>query len=299
MNSPNNLFEFYFQTFWNGNITDFMAEGSLLQPIWDHLRFKHEDRLRSPLFPVVLSISVYFILAASFMILDVLAPKCPSINKYRIHPEKPVAWKNIGKTLWLTTYNHLVYIFPAAVAQWYWRPPIPLPEEAPTLYELICGVLGCLILFDFQYYIWHLLHHKIRWLYTTFHAIHHEFYEPFSWVTQYLSAWELFCVGFWTTLDPLILQCHCLTTWTFMILNICISIDDHCGYDFPWSLHNIIPWELWGGSVKHNLHHQKPMSDFAPFFSHWDWLCGTSSSLQHSAGVEEVKKSKRKGKKIA
>ncbi|XP_048875054.1 cholesterol 25-hydroxylase-like protein 2 [Brienomyrus brachyistius] len=277
----------YYGTFNVANMTFGLPESSVLQPIWDYLHNNYESTLRSPLFPVLLSVSTYLLLVALFTVLDVLAPHWPSINRYKIHPEKPVTRTHIWRTLGLTTYNHLIYIFPAAVGQWLWRPPTPLPKEAPSLTEFLLGILGCTILFDFQYYLWHLLHHKIGWLYRTFHAIHHQYNEPFSLVTQYLSAWELFSVGFWTTVDPLLLQCHCLTTWGFMLFNIWISTDDHCGYDFPWSLHNLVPFGLWGGSVKHDAHHQKPNTNFAPFFSHWDWLAGTGSNLAQSAAMRK------------
>jgi len=29
----------------------------------------------------------------------------------------------------------------------------------------------------------------------------------------------------------------------------------HCGYDLPWALHNIVPWDLVGGPVRHDYHH--------------------------------------------
>ena len=37
----------------------------------------------------------------------------------------------------------------------------------------------------------------------------------------------------------------------------------------------MISW--WGGAVKHDMHHQKPLTNFAPFFNWWDrifgWYC--------------------------
>ncbi|MBN3279735.1 C25L2 protein, partial [Polyodon spathula] len=105
-------------------------EEPLLQSFWDYLHTNCHDTLRSPLCPVILSVSTYFILFALYTVLDVLAQRWHCINKNRIHPEKLVTWKKI-----------------------------------------------------------------------------------------------------WTT-------------WVFMMFGVWISMDDHYGYDFPWSLHNLVPFSL-------------------------------------------------------
>uniref|UniRef100_A0A8C7GIA5 Cholesterol 25-hydroxylase like 2 n=1 Tax=Oncorhynchus kisutch TaxID=8019 RepID=A0A8C7GIA5_ONCKI len=215
-------------------------EPSVLQPVWNYLLKYHQAEPQSPLFPVVISVSTYLLLVTLYTLLDVLAPSWPTLNRYKLHPDRPVTWDNIWTTL------------PSHCAPVVWRPPIPLPRKAPTLTSFLLGILGCTVVFDFQYYLWHLLHHRVPWLYCTFHAMHHQYLQPFSLVTQYLSAWELISVGFWTTVDPLLLQCHCLTTWCFMVFTIC------------------------GGPPKHDAHHQMPGANFAPFFFHWDWLGGTN-----------------------
>ena len=255
-----------------------VPEGLVLQPVWDHLQQHHPLLLRSPLFPVVLSVSTYFVLVGLYTGLDLLAPTWPCVNRYKLHPQRPVTSAQVCSTLGVTLYNHLLYILPAAVAQWLWRPATALPRQAPTLWEFLLGILGCTVVFDFQYYLWHLLHHRVPWLYRTFHAVHHQYSQPFSLVTQYLSGWELFSVGFWATVDPVLLRCHCLTAWGFMVFNIYVSTEDHCGYDFPWAMHRLVPFGLWGGAPKHDAHHQRPATNFAPFFSHWDWLGGTNTS---------------------
>ncbi|XP_007903571.1 cholesterol 25-hydroxylase-like protein 2 [Callorhinchus milii] len=288
------VFEPYVQVIQNANISQYFWDKSLLQPLWDYLRYNHADALRSPLFPVLISVSTYFVSCTLYMILDLMALRCAAVTRYKIHPDQPVTWDNIFKTLWQTGYNHVLFVFPATVAQWYWRPPLPLVEEAPPVSEFLIGIVSCTILFDFQYYIWHVLHHRVRWLYTTFHAIHHEFSAPFSWSTQYLSAWELISLGFWASIDAVLLQCHSLTGFAFMVAVIWISVDDHSGYDFPWALHNVIPFGLWGGTVKHDAHHQKPQYHFAPFFAHWDWLCGTHCDYKRSSAVTQRQSKKRK-----
>lgn len=279
------------------NVTGSHSRCSVLQPFWEYLRQNHHDLLRSPHFPAVLSISTYFVLVGLYTVLDLLAPSWPFLNRYKLHPGRHVTWPNIWTTLGLTMYNHLLYIFPATVAQWLWRPPTPLPQEAPTLLTFFLGILGCMVLFDFQYYVWHLLHHQVPWLYRTFHAIHHQYNQTFSLVTQYLSGWELFSVGFWTTINPILLQCHCLTTWGFMVFNVYVSVEQHCGYNFPWALHNVVPFGLWGGAPKHDAHHQRPSTNYAPFFSHWDLLGGTHVvpiPSSHAAAGEPDKMKSRK-----
>ncbi|XP_028828855.1 cholesterol 25-hydroxylase-like protein 2 [Denticeps clupeoides] len=264
-------------------------ERSLLQPAWDYLRSNHQDTLRSPLLPVYLSVSTYFLSCLFYSAVDVLSSVFPGTNCYRIHSERPIKKTDVVKALGLTLYYHMVLVFPASLAQWYWRPPLPLPKDAPGLSELLLGLLGCLLLFDFQYFLWHLVHHRSKWLYVLFHSLHHEFSRPFSWVTQYMSAWELISLGFWTTVDPVLLCCHPLTGYIFMVLNVVASVDDHSGYDFPWALHHLVPLGLWGGPVKHDIHHQKPSTNFAPYFSHWDWLVGSGSVARLSSGSRRTK----------
>jgi len=285
-----------------------LPEGPLLQPLWDHMRHRYQHLMCSPLFPVALSVSTYFLLVALYTVLDLLAPVWPRLNRYKLFPERPpVTPAQMAAALAVTLYNHALYVLPATTAQWLWRPATPLPRDAPALCEFLLGVLGCTVLFDFQYYVWHVLHHRVPWLYRTFHAVHHRYSQPFSLVTQYLSGWELFSVGLWATANPILLRCHCLTTWAFMVFNIYVSTEDHCGYDFPWAMHRLVPFGLWGGAPKHDAHHQRPGTNFAPFFSHWDWLGGTDVSTtllpgetsfsSSSTAAPDVKVKDTKGRK--
>ncbi|KAI9529809.1 hypothetical protein NQZ68_008048 [Dissostichus eleginoides] len=103
---------------------------------------------------------------------------------------------------------------------------------------------------------------------------------PFSWSTEHLSPSELMTVGLWSNQDPLILKCHPLTSWCVIVFSIWMSVEDHIGYDLPWSLNHLVPFGLLGGAPAHDMHHQKPNSNYAPFFSHWDRLFGTAVALE-------------------
>lgn len=257
----------------------------ILQYIWD-LRLGREDYIASPLFPVILSVGFYFSFCTPFMIADILGERLPWIYKFKIQTDKQVTFSQIYDTLQLTFWNHVLFVLPAAVGQWIWAPPTPLPHLAPTLLEFVWHQIASLVIFDFQYYVWHWSHHKVRFLYKHIHAVHHRYNSPFVWVTQYLHPWELVTVGFLTTTNSWFLQCHPLTTWSYMLLSIMVSVEAHIGYEFPFCIHNWEPFGVVGGAPKHDMHHLKPMTNFQPFFNHWDKLFNTFCPFMKAGGVK-------------
>ena len=70
----------------------------------------------------------------------------------------PQIWDTLNLTFW----NHVLFIMPATMAQWVWQPPTPLPELAPTVWEFVWQQAASLVIFDFQYFVWHVTHHKVR-----------------------------------------------------------------------------------------------------------------------------------------
>ncbi|XP_012944098.2 cholesterol 25-hydroxylase-like protein 1, member 2 [Aplysia californica] len=190
----------------------------------------------------------------------------------------------IYDTLYLTFWNHILFIMPAAIGQMIWVLPTPLPGEAPTIFEFVWHQIAALFVFDFQYYVWHLTHHKIRFLYRHIHAVHHRYNSPFVWVTQYLHPWELVVVGFLTTTNTWFFNSHPLTVWSYMMVSILVSVEAHIGFDFPFLLHNLDPTGTIGGSPKHDMHHQKPLTNFQPFFNHFDKLFGSYCPAMSAGG---------------
>ena len=63
-------------------------------------------------------------------------------------------------------------------------------------------------------------------------------------------------------------------------------MEDHIGFDFPISSHRLIPFVLLGGAPKHDMHHQKPLTNFAPFFNHLDHLLGSYCPPMGAGGVK-------------
>lgn len=268
-----------------GSVAPDVSEQRFLQPLWD-VRLGYENYLMSPLFPVFLSIIVYFSQCLPFMLADVYCSHQKWYQKYKIQPDKDVTAAQIWDTLSLTFWNHVLFIMPAAMAQWVWTPPTPLPDLAPTLWEFCWQQFAALLIFDFQYFVWHWNHHKVRFLYRHIHAVHHRYSSPFCWVTQYLHPWELITVGFLTTTNTWFFNCHCLTTWSYMLLSITVSVEAHIGFDFPFLPSAWFPFGFFGGSPKHDMHHQKPLTNYQPFFNHFDRLFGSFCPPMSGGGMK-------------
>ena len=61
-----------------------------------------------------------------------------------------------------------------------------------------------------------------------------------------------------------------VVTWTQFA-----TINDHCGYDFPWSPKGILPFST--DSDYHNYHHSHGNNgNFSGNFSIWDTVLGTN-----------------------
>lgn len=65
----------------------------------------------------------------------------------------------------LTAWNQILYVFPVSVAQCIWTPYTHLPTEAPSIIELLLQPYLALAIVDVEYYLWHVIHHRVRWLY--------------------------------------------------------------------------------------------------------------------------------------
>ena len=105
--------------------------------------------------------------------------------------------------------------------------------------------------------------------------VHHSFTATSALTTEHSGGWEMLSLGLFAGVNPYLLRCHPLTELAFFVLNIWLSVDDHCGYDLPWAPHHLVPFGLYGGAPHHDLHHLTFKSNYAPYFTHWDWLAGT------------------------
>jgi methylsterol monooxygenase len=131
---------------------------------------------------------------------------------------------------------------------------------------------------------WHYWAHRLlHWgpLYKNIHKIHHNYSAPFGLAAEYASPIEVFVLGIGTVIAPIAWAAvtgdlHVITMYIWIILRLFQAIDAHSGYDFPWSLHNFLPF--WAGADYHDVHHEKFIGNYSSSFRWWDWVMDTSSS---------------------
>jgi len=110
----------------------------------------------------------------------------------------------------------------------------------------------------------------------TFHSRHHRLYVPYAFGALYNHPFEGFLLD--TAGSGLAFLITGMTSRQGMLFFTCTTIktvDDHCGYAFPWDpLQHITS----NNAAYHDIHHQSwgIKSNFSqPFFTFWDRVLGT------------------------
>jgi sphinganine C4-monooxygenase len=157
-------------------------------------------------------------------------------------------------TAWEMTLANFIY--------WYFVPGL----------QLLWGI--CVV--DTWQYFLHRAMHMNKWLYVKFHSRHHRLYVPYAFGALYNHPVEGFLldtagtgIGFLTSG-----MTHRQSMWFFTLSTI-KTVDDHCGYAFPWD-----PFQhlTSNNAAYHDIHHQSwgIKTNFSqPFFTFWDRLFDT------------------------
>ncbi|CAJ0584245.1 unnamed protein product, partial [Mesorhabditis spiculigera] len=187
----------------------FEKEHRFLQPVWDYIKDGNEHILSSPLFPPFYALSIDYAFVAVFTFIDLVLCDVPFFKNHKIQKDRKVTWDLIKKSLFLQMWNQLLWIYPLALVQLIWVPPIHLPPLAPTVFEFVTQLAFCFLAFDFSYFWFHFLFHKVKFLYRWCHSVHHMYSSPFAAAAQHLHPFELFFVGTFITGKPL----TCFEPW--------------------------------------------------------------------------------------
>lgn len=136
-------------------------------------------------------------------------------------------------------------------------------------------LLAIVVVDTWQYFL-HRAMHMNKYLYTTFHSRHHRLYVPYAYGALYNHPFEGFLLDtLGTGIAYLVSGMTVRQSMWFFTLSTIKTVDDHCGYAFPWDpLQHLTS----NNAGYHDVHHQSwgVKTNFSqPFFTFWDSLLGT------------------------
>jgi len=148
-----------------------------------------------------------------------------------------------------------------------------------------------------QYFL-HRAMHMNKWLYTTLHAHHHRLYVPYAFGALYNHPIEGFLLDtLGTGIAYMVTGMTIRQGMWFFTCSTLKTVDDHCGYAFPWDpLQHITS----NNAAYHDVHHQSwgIKTNFSqPFFTFWDrlldtaWTGGDVSARYERSRIAAQKKS--------
>jgi sphinganine C4-monooxygenase len=135
--------------------------------------------------------------------------------------------------------------------------------------------IAIFIVDTWQYFL-HRAMHLNKWLYTTLHSHHHRLYVPYAFGALYNHPVEGFLLDtLGTGIAYMVTGMTVRQGMWFFTCSTIKTVDDHCGYAFPWDpLQHITS----NNAAYHDVHHQSwgIKTNFSqPFFTFWDRFMGT------------------------
>ncbi|KAI4899288.1 hypothetical protein NFI96_021590 [Prochilodus magdalenae] len=258
------------------NVTLATVAPSLLQPAWDALRARHA-LLLSPVGAACAAFAAHLCFSAPFLLLELVGERAPWIDRYRITGATR-AEEDLRR--WFRCFTRIAAKYAAAVlpfavlVQLLARRSAVEFRAAPPLFRALSECFSCMLLFDTLFFIVHYAAHGNPWLYQKFHRAHHVNRDTFALAAQDSSIEELLFQQLLAVCSTKLLGCHPMSEIVFHLLNVWLAVEDHCGYDFPWAIHRLLP--CFGGPPFHQAHHEHYRGNYAPYFRHWDLIFGTS-----------------------
>lgn len=204
-------------------------------------------------------------------------------ERYKVSPDPwpwqsdPVAFRlQLKKTAKQLLFNHLI-VLPALML-----PniilndcPFRMDYELPAYTELLPQIVFCMLCEDFLFYWSHRFLHSDK-LYGKIHKMHHEFKQTISISGEYAHPIEyIFGNIVPTSLGSMLLgkRMHFISYVVSLVMMIHETHDGHCGYEFSWSPHRLLPLSI--GAEFHIFHHLKFKGNYASLFTIWDRVGNT------------------------
>lgn len=147
-----------------------------------------------------------------------------------------------------------------------------LPDYCPTFREIFSDLIAAIFIYDALFFLIHLLLHRNFRLYEWFHKDHHMHDRLHARVTHQLSVTERVGLVLTANFALKLVHAHPLTRIFYVPIFLWLLIENHAGYDLPWSVDKWIWMPRMGGARYHYQHHMKGSGNYQPFFTYFDTL---------------------------
>lgn len=228
----------------------------------------------------------------------------PLLDKYKIHPSVTYVHQTIlGMLKEAVVYMAPLMFLDAIIVKKYHNvdPSVwtlkqqsiiqytrELPVDPPDLKSILFHLIASIMTFDVLFFIVHLVFHRNVWIYQIIHAQHHQHDVMHPHVTNKLTVVERLVLILSANFALKMYNSHPLTRMMFVPVFICLLVENHTGYDFPFGLHRVIPFNLYGGSVKHYKHHIHGSKYYQPFFTYLDYFLAKTSNNRNMKHKYEI-----------
>mmetsp|Transcript_10777 Transcript_10777/g.23420 ORF Transcript_10777/g.23420 Transcript_10777/m.23420 type:complete len:353 (-) Transcript_10777:73-1131(-) len=246
-----------------------------LEEHWDWMLDNFSEFQISTFITFVLHETMYFSWFLPWLLID----QIPFFKKWKIQQNKvndgPQMWRCF-KTL---CFNHTFIQMPMMLLTHAFLKfmGFSMVTPLPSLTTIAMKLPLFFIVEDFYFYWVHrALHHKS--VYKYIHKVHHTHAAPFGIAAEYAHPAETFLLGIGTMLGPILFANHLLELWVWLGVRLMETVEDHSGYELPFSPTNFIPF--WGGAVHHDFHHKEFEGNYASVFTLWDWAFGTDGNFR-------------------
>jgi sterol desaturase/sphingolipid hydroxylase (fatty acid hydroxylase superfamily) len=257
----------------------FFATPILCKPYWEWLWSPF-----SPLIQQVLLNEMGFLYfgGAAVLMLPIYAGNYSFFEQYRIcerdwdwRSEKPEVrdafWALSKRSLFLFFFNYGVIVPILTVGKYMLiGDTVAFTVEGwPSYQTLFIHNIAMTLIHEFIFYWGHRIAH-LPSLYK-FHKIHHEYKQNTILASMHEHPLDyILTIASPALLAVVIVNPHSFTLFQWLAWAIVANIDDHCGYEFPWSP---VRW-FWmaGGTDMHEFHHSNNMGCFASKLALYDVL---------------------------
>jgi sterol desaturase/sphingolipid hydroxylase (fatty acid hydroxylase superfamily) len=187
----------------------------------------------------------------------------PFIEQYKVEKDKEWPFRNpVTRGKWFRDLALLVVVYVGHQALSFGgmyllairrKRPVNLlpmgPDDIPDPYMVLMVFTGSTALYEFFFFVGHRIMHT-KYMYQFFHKMHHV-NPSTSWIGAYHHPVDSFLVHtIPLTFVIMLFRMHLYSQLVLAVLFTNTGVDEHCGYDLPFS-----PWRMWAGFTPADLHY--------------------------------------------